>query len=145
MTDLVKEDVTGMNFTCTCEKPKFLLAEDGKSCEPVHPCDQGNSGGCEQKCLKKGSEARCSCEKPKFLLAEDGKSCEPVHPCDQGNNAGCEHTCLRKGSEARCSCEKGFTLEEDGKSCEKGRYNQAHIFPCSCDVGFFSSLFARTW
>ena len=93
----------------------------------MHPCDRPGKAGCDQKCVKNGTNFTCTCEQPQFLLAEDGKSCEPVHPCDQGNNGGCEQKCLKKGSEARCSCEKGFTLEEDGKSCEKGSYNQAWI------------------
>ena len=44
-----------------------------------------------------------------------------VHPCDQGENGGCQHLCTKKGVDARCFCKKGFTLEEDGTSCEKGR------------------------
>ena len=44
-----------------------------------------------------------------------------VHPCDEANRGGCQHICLKRNNMAVCKCKLGFTLEEDGKSCEKGR------------------------
>ena len=40
---------------------------------PVHKCDQGNNGGCDQLCIKEGEKVLCACEKGFKLV--DGK-CE---------------------------------------------------------------------
>ena len=53
-----------------------------------------------------------------------------VHPCDQGKNGGCEQTCTKKGIDALCSCKKGFVLEEDGQSCEKGKLKRRMFMVC---------------
>ena len=48
----------------------------------------------------------------------------PVPPCEQkvddsGREGGCEHICTNDGEDAVCSCNKGFTLEDDKKSCKR--------------------------
>ena len=40
----------------------------------VHLCDQGNNGGCEHVCNKKGDEVLCACNK-EYKLAENNSSC----------------------------------------------------------------------
>ena len=41
----------------------------------VHPCDNGDNGGCDHTCTKDGDEAVCSC-KENHLLQPDGKTCK---------------------------------------------------------------------
>ena len=41
------------------------------------------------------------------------------HPCDI-NNGGCEQKCNKVERAAVCGCNEGYTLGDDGKSCEKG-------------------------
>ena len=43
-----------------------------------------------------------------------------VHPCDTANNGGCSQLCYKKMGNYKCACKSGFTLGEDGKSCNKG-------------------------
>ena len=45
-----------------------------------------------------------------------------VHPCEKKGNGGCEHMCNKDGDKVRCTCKEGFVLEEDGKSCETGKF-----------------------
>ena len=44
-----------------------------------------------------------------------------VHPCDEANNGGCSQICNKKNEKHECSCEVGFALEEDKKTCQKGK------------------------
>ena len=41
----------------------------------VHPCDEGNNGGCSQICNKRKEKHECSCE-PGFVLGEDKSICK---------------------------------------------------------------------
>ena len=41
----------------------------------VHPCDNGDNGGCDHTCTKDGDEAICSC-KENHLLQPDEKTCK---------------------------------------------------------------------
>ena len=43
-----------------------------------------------------------------------------VHPCDKEDKAGCAHECERDGALFKCICKEGFTLDNDGKKCNKG-------------------------
>ena len=43
-----------------------------------------------------------------------------VHPCDKEDKAGCSHECERDGALFKCICREGFTLDYDGKKCNKG-------------------------
>mgnify|MGYP001970945939 CR=1 FL=1 len=67
-----EDEVEG--FKCTCPKG-FVLEEDMKTCEFVHPCDRTNKGGCRHICTKDKKKPVCSCKKG-FSLEEDGESCE---------------------------------------------------------------------
>ena len=49
-----------------------------------------------------------------------------VHPCDLPSKAGCEQTCNKDGKSSVCSCAKpDYTLNQDGKSCDKGKLDNA--------------------
>ena len=92
----------------------------------AHPCDRRDKGGCSHKCLKTEEEEesasyKCLCPKG-FLMEEDMKTCEFVHPCDRADKGGCQHICKRNEGKAICSYRKGFTLEEDARSCKPGEY-----------------------
>ena len=43
-----------------------------------------------------------------------------VHPCDTAANGGCSQICNKKMEKYECACKSGFTLGQDGKSCNKG-------------------------
>ena len=114
-----EEEEETEGYKCACPTG-FSLDEDMKTCEPVHPCDTTNKGGCEHICTKDGKKTVCSCKKG-FTLEEDGESCEQIHPCDEPNKGGCEQICSRKGLEAVCKCRPRFLLKEDNRTCEPGK------------------------
>ena len=64
----------GDNVKCSCNNG-YKLADDGVSCEEIHPCDKPDKFGCEHTCNKKGDEASCSCDEG-YVLAADKKSCD---------------------------------------------------------------------
>ena len=50
------------------------------------------------------------------------KTCEEIHPCDLDTKGGCDQTCNKNGKSAECECTPpDYTLNADGKSCDKGR------------------------
>ena len=53
-----------------------------------------------------------------------------VHPCDEEEKGGCEDICEKKGAKASCKCRAGYALEEDGKSCEKGKIIWYLVLSC---------------
>ena len=55
--------------------PHISLVEVKITLLIVHPCDQGDKGGCEDVCNINGDQAVCSCSKPGYQLHSDGKKC----------------------------------------------------------------------
>ena len=70
-----EEEEEDVEYKCMCPEG-FVLEEDMKTCEFIHPCDRRNKGGCQHICKKDAKKAVCSCREG-FLLEEDGLSCEP--------------------------------------------------------------------
>ena len=116
-----EEEEETEGYKCECPTG-FNLDEDMKTCEPVHPCDKPNKGGCQHICTKDGKKTVCSCKKG-FTLEEDGESCEQIHPCDRKDKGGCDQICLKKGFDAVCKCRNGFILRRN-KTCEPGKISQ---------------------
>ena len=46
-----------------------------------------------------------------------------AHPCDKPTKGGCDQVCKKDGDKSSCSCNEGYRLEEDGKSCEKSKFD----------------------
>ena len=126
MTAEEEEEEDEEGYKCTCPKG-FNLDEDMKTCEPVHPCDKPNKGGCQHICNKDGKKTVCSCKKG-FTLEEDGESCEPVHPCDRDDKGGCDQICAKKGEDAVCKCNKNFILQGN-KTCKPGKLAYFTVSP----------------
>ena len=45
----------------------------------IHPCDEGDNGGCAQTCTKDGDDAICECIEG-FEINIDGKTCSGKNP-----------------------------------------------------------------
>ncbi|XP_077862299.1 uncharacterized protein LOC100367189 [Saccoglossus kowalevskii] len=57
----------------------------------------------------------CSC--PPGYELDDGE-CEDIDECDTANDGGCEHDCENTDGSYHCECDEGYTLNEDGRSCD---------------------------
>merc|ERR1712013_202703 len=93
---------------CTCDGPAWKINKDGKTCDPVHKCDQGQNGGCSHNCTENGDEVLCKCPEH-YKLKPNNKDCVFVHPCDRVSNGDCEEICRKlDGKNHDCQCPKGF-------------------------------------
>ncbi|KAM9316470.1 uncharacterized protein PAF06_007496 [Gastrophryne carolinensis] len=123
--------------TCSREEAREIFKSLEKTAEfwyhykDLSPCK-------ENPCLNKGICQQyhytytCLCP-PRFA----GRHCENVrHECWY-NNGGCWQYCTDtpRSLSVICSCAQGYTLEEDGKRCEK-----AAQFPCGLPISSSRSL-----
>ena len=56
-----------------------------------------------------------------------------MHICDQDGNGGCEVECEKVGKEAKCGCKEGFTLNKNGKDCDKSKWTAIVVFGITAD------------
>ncbi len=62
------------NYLTQWKQWKILLLIN--NCQSlVHPCDEGNNGGCSQTCNKINEKHECSCEVG-YVLEEDKRTCK---------------------------------------------------------------------
>lgn len=47
-----------------------------------------------------------------------------VHPCDKSAKGGCTQICAKDGEGLKCECQEGYKLNEDGKTCDIGKFDQ---------------------
>ncbi|XP_064481557.1 sushi, von Willebrand factor type A, EGF and pentraxin domain-containing protein 1-like isoform X2 [Ornithodoros turicata] len=76
--------------------------------------------GCDQVCTYGGyTKAVCQCYNG---YKHHGKKCLSLddtrnHSSSSCSSSGCSHGCSENGGIARCYCPRGYTLDNDGKTC----------------------------
>jgi len=92
------------------------------------------------ECLKPICDISCKnggkCVSPNTCECKDGFSgrfCQLDNDeCRDPNKNDCEQTCINTDGGYECACMRGYTLNEDGKTCAD--INECANNPCSCQV-----------
>lgn len=63
-------------------------------------------------------------------------------PCEE-MNGGCAQLCVSADGHVQCSCRSGFTLAEDGKSCEGEEADTLIVYWALRDISKYSELFQK--
>ncbi|XP_019622001.1 PREDICTED: von Willebrand factor D and EGF domain-containing protein-like isoform X2 [Branchiostoma belcheri] len=102
---------TNGSYTCGCP-PGYVLGTDARACEEVNEC---TSSPCQHggRCQDDVNQYSCSC-----THGWTGSHCQDdVDECYLINH-GCEYQCQNTPGSYVCVCPEGYTLDDDGKSCE---------------------------
>ncbi|XP_071385530.1 collagen and calcium-binding EGF domain-containing protein 1 isoform X2 [Centroberyx affinis] len=115
---------TGEVTTCyrkkCCKGFKFVLGQ----CIP-EDYDVCAGAPCEQQCTDHFGRVVCTCYPGYRYDRERHRSreqpyCLDIDECANKNMTVCSQICINAVGSYRCECEKGYSLEEDGKTCTKG-------------------------
>ncbi|KAI8484967.1 hypothetical protein Bbelb_373740, partial [Branchiostoma belcheri] len=153
------------SFQCSCVDG-FELSVDSRTCNDVDECGIENAG-CHQNCNNIFGSYWCSCGAG-YRLNNDGHTCSDVDECLAANggcaqtctntidveecyigNGGCEQTCTNFIGSFQCSCQNGYSLNNDGFTCDdidecasgnggcaQTCTNGIGSFQCSCGTGY---------
>ncbi|KAG9353419.1 hypothetical protein JZ751_018015, partial [Albula glossodonta] len=89
------------SYHCEC-LPGYRLNDDGKTCAAIDLCAEGKHD-CEQICISSPGSYKCDCL---------------INYCSFGNHS-CQHECVSVLNGYFCRCNEGYTLQEDGKTCQQ--------------------------
>ncbi|XP_062609553.1 uncharacterized protein LOC134271352 [Saccostrea cucullata] len=126
-------------YNCECEFG-FTLQNDRRNCEKVSDiCTLFPELNCSYGCILKQESSTnkgyCFCESG-FELDVDNSTCKDIDECKVTGT--CEHNCTNTEGSFECGCAIGYTLQNDGKSCEvciDGFYGDKCLKECRCGQG----------
>ncbi|CAM9153638.1 unnamed protein product, partial [Lampetra planeri] len=81
---------------------------------------------CEQQCTDHFGRVVCTCYPGYRYDRERHRNhekpyCVDIDECADKNMTACSQICVNSVGSYRCECDKGYFLEEDGKTCTKGK------------------------
>lgn len=114
-------DVQG-SFYCKC-KSGFSLSPSGKVCLDIDECQNPSLNNCNPEttmCHNLEGSFRCDCKDSSMMMDPDTGICRDLDECNElgGSMNPCEQICINKIGGVSCSCMSGYTLSEDGRSCQ---------------------------
>ncbi|KAK3103588.1 hypothetical protein FSP39_020372 [Pinctada imbricata] len=113
-------------YVCTCPSG-YTLASSGLACDNIDECSQSTLNLCDKQngnCLDTTPGYTCSCQSG---YTGDGFSCTDLNECAQSNRGGCSQQCRNSIGTFTCSCNEGYTLNNDGSTCD-------NVNECSDDL-----------
>ncbi|CAH1801127.1 unnamed protein product [Owenia fusiformis] len=127
-----EQQITGNSFNCS-QCPDGTVTVDNK-CIDIDECVNVTLNECQQECINKKGGYSCECL-PGYS-AINTTHCQDINECIEATS-GCDQICNNTEGNFTCSCEDGFTLNADGKSCQR---DVASLGPClaeglTCEYG----------
>ncbi|CAH1789480.1 unnamed protein product, partial [Owenia fusiformis] len=103
-------------------------------CIDIDECVNATLNNCQQECINTKGGYYCECV-PGYT-AINSSQCQDIDECSEGTS-GCEQSCNNTEGNFTCSCEDGFSLNGDGKSCQRDKES---LGPCldkglTCEYG----------
>ncbi|KAF3849188.1 hypothetical protein F7725_015685 [Dissostichus mawsoni] len=126
-----------------CNGFKFVLGQ----CIP-EDYDVCAGAPCEQQCTDHFGRVVCTCYRGYRYDRERHRNrekpyCLDINECADKNMTTCSQICLNAAGSYRCECEKDYFLEEDGKTCTKGREKADNVMnarTCSATCDDFNQI-----
>ena len=116
------------DYECHCH-PGFRLGNDSDSlgevahhqriCQDVDECENDDVCGEGSICVNQIGSFECTCASGyhRNTIADNKTAlCQDTNECLSQND--CQQECLNLPGSYRCACQKGFTLVDDGVSCQ---------------------------
>ncbi|XP_028302892.1 fibulin-2 isoform X2 [Gouania willdenowi] len=97
------------SYICGCHQG-YTLQPDGHSCAPVNPEE-------DDRVTEAETSPSTISTTSSTMTSITSESSAPADPCASGNDA-CTQQCTAVGGRGLCSCFPGFSLMDDGLTCE---------------------------
>ncbi|XP_036364063.1 fibrillin-1 isoform X2 [Octopus sinensis] len=131
---------------CACSHG-FKLKPNTKNCTDINECEDNYI--CDDVCVNNNGSFECFCNKTGFILHSNRRSCIDINECFL-NRSICHQACENTQGSYRCYCMTGYTLSEDGYTCQdvdecasNKTHGCSHIcinipgsYQCDCPSGY---------